>query len=143
PVPLIVAVAIALAVGLFGVYMVLAKRDRGTEDPEGAWVYTQRPGSAAIPDKSAAQWRKNWETINESVPRMGSSEGYSATNRERTLAVLAALDLASDPLLSKEREELVALIQRAPARPEDPTYNMRVPEGYDVKFESLKRGIRN
>jgi len=75
------------------------------------------------------------------VPLMVSSQGYSATNRERLLAQLRALELPPSSSLAGIRDELISMVKGAEAQPEDPTYNMRVPSGLSEKYESLMRGV--
>lgn len=108
----------------------------------GAWVYVQENGTP-LPSQDTVLWSKNWATLSEPLPWMGSSEGYSATNRERLLRILKALDLSSATDLTQMRANLVMKVERAEARSGDSTYNMLVPRGFDAEFQLLKRGVRD
>ncbi len=107
-----------------------------------AWVYVQKNDLPRL-SHNASLWSKNWQTVNDPLPWMNSSEGYSATNRERLIDMLKALDLSSTTNLAEKRASLVTEVERAEARPGDRTYNMLVPASFDVKFQELKRGIRD
>ncbi len=87
-------------------------------------------------------WQRNWATLNEPIPHMSYS-GNSATNRERFLSKLNALQLSSVPVLESARRQLVTAVLAAPARPDDPTYNMLVSSGIDAQFQELRRGVRD
>jgi hypothetical protein len=83
-------------------------------------------------------WQKNWFTINEHRPNMGSSAplekgGGSWTNREKLLSMLRALDLATDAELGKKRKTLLALVETARTNPNDATYNLQyTPDTFPV-----------
>jgi hypothetical protein len=96
----------------------------------------------------SVKWRKNWLTINEHRPHMGSSAppengGGNWTNRERFLATLDALDLSGDPSLVQKRKRLVDLIHQSRTNPNDPTYDVQYTSEMALLEDELRRDIRN
>lgn len=120
-------VVLALAIAALGVLLRVSVQVSGDRAPSEAGIL----------------WQQNWSTINEPLPFMSSSEGYSATNRERYLSLLTSLDLSSSPRLDEMRTNLVADVKRAPARPEDAFYNMELSSEIEAQFTDLRRGIRD
>jgi len=110
-----------------------------------SWTYVtiHTPSKQEMSSEAKVLWEKNWLTVNDPRPYMGSSEGYAATNRERLLDLLKALELSSAPSLDNAREQLVSDIEKAPGRPEDTTYNMVISAEIEAKLQSLKRSIRD
>ena len=74
---------------------------------------------------------------------MSSSDEGPATNRERILDQLNALQLPNGSASMQLRDKLVAAMQVAEARPGDRTYNVKVPEGFDNSYSALRRMIRD
>ena len=106
----------------------------------------KRPSSplppAFGPNAALTLWVNNWRTINEPRPQMGSSTSGSWTNKALMLQMLRALDLSTERDLASERDQLIALVNRAPTNPRDPNYDVQYTPDMRNAESQLKRHIR-
>jgi hypothetical protein len=123
------------AVLIAGVYLGLPRSDVPQVTFPSVGTPVQTPQARVI-------WEKNWQTINEPRPQMGSSTG-SWTAKAQMLDTLNALELSTAPELAQKRDELISLVKQADTNPNDPNYDVRYTPQIRAAETELKRAIRN
>jgi hypothetical protein len=132
--------SIRLMVFLEG-YEPAERRVASTVFKDGETVRLVRP--ASDPPRTRALWERNWRTVNEPRPQMGSSATGSWTTKSLMLQMLRALDLSTAPDLAQKRDQLITLVDQADTNPSDPNYDVRYTPDIRNAENELKRGIRD
>jgi len=115
------------------------------ESSEGAARASQEPSASSKNEQFQVKiaWQKALALINTPLPHLGSSDGVSATNREKFLLILEPLQqmrLGTD--IDTEVSRLHELVIKAPANPGDNFYNMRLTSEISQLFDSMRQKIR-
>jgi hypothetical protein len=86
--------------------------------------------------------RQNLVQIDRPLAWMGSSQGYSAGNKDQWLSLLRGIDASGDKNLKDKVDALILLISNAPENPGDSFYDIRISNEIRLKFEDLKTYFR-
>ena len=112
------------------------------KDGETVRLTRKRTTDPGVIARNQALWEKNWRTVNEPRPHMGSSATGSWTTKTM-LQMLRALDLSTAPDLVQKRDQLILLVDQAETNPKDANYDLRYTPDIRNAENELKRGIRD
>jgi hypothetical protein len=102
-------------------------------------------GDVPVPDDdgptmACSQWKSNLDIINSTYQGLGTGE-KTYVNKERTIQKLTNLELESNAVLEKEKNNLISLLRTAP-KYSDPNYNIEFTQEAKLLRDQLKMGIQ-